>query len=275
MRFKQITGKFLMYLIVTAGAIFSLLPFLWMLSTSFKTPREAIQMPPTWIPKLFTLAPYKTVWTKISFPRYMYVSTVVTVLTLACVLLTSILAAYAFSWFKYKGRESIFVAMLSLMMIPIPVYVIPLFIIVQKFGWIDTYYALIFPWAVNIFSIFLLRQHMRSVPKDLYDAAIIDGCGRLCFLFRILVPLVKPAIVTISIFSIIGSWNSFMWPLMVINSNRMRPIQVGLAYFSQGESTNYPALMAASAIAILPLLLIFFFAQRQIVESYSRSGLKE
>ncbi len=274
MKFKKALGKLIVYIIVTAGALFSLLPFIWMVSTSFKTQREAIQIPPTWIPKVFTLDAYKMVWTKIAFPRYIYVSLIVALFTLIGVVFTALLAAYAFSWFKFKGRETIFVSLLALMMVPVPVYVIPLFILVQYLGWLDTYYALIIPWSVNIFAIFLLRQHMRSIPKDLYEAAIIDGCGRLCFLFRIILPLIKPAVVTIAIFNIIGSWNAFMWPLMVVNSDKMRPIQVGLAYFSQGESTNYPALMAASFIAIMPLVILFFIAQKQIVASYAKSGLK-
>jgi len=275
MKSKISAGRILVYVLITLGGIFMLLPFLWMISTSFKTQPEAIRIPPTWIPLHPTLNAYIEVWQKVHFPRYIYVSIITTVFTLLGVLITSILAAYAFSWFEFKGREALFVSILSLMMIPIPVYVVPLFILVQRLGWIDTFYALIVPWSVNIFSIFLLRQHFRSVPKDLYDAAVIDGCSRLRFLFTILMPLTKPAIVTISIFSIIGSWNAFMWPLMVTNADRMRPIQVGLAYFAQGETTNYPALMAASAIAILPLIILFFVAQRQIVESYARSGLKE
>lgn len=267
--------KPLIYLILSVGAILMLLPFLWMLSTSFKTIAESLQFPPTWIPQHLTLENYKIVWTKVNFPRYIWVSTVVTFFTLIGVLITATITAYALSWFHFKGREVVFVAILSLMMVPIPVYVVPLFILVQSLGWVDTYYALIVPWTVNIFGIFLLRQHFRSVPRDLYDAAIIDGCGRLRFLWQILIPLTKPALVTIAVFEIIGSWNAFMWPLMVTNSDNMRPIQVGLAYFAQGESTNYPALMAASTIVILPLIILFFLAQKQIVESYSRSGLKE
>ncbi|MEO0278836.1 MAG: carbohydrate ABC transporter permease, partial [candidate division WOR-3 bacterium] len=153
--------------------------------------------------------------------------------------------------------------------------IIPLFLVVQKLGWLDTLHVMVIPWMVSIFSIFLLRQNMRTIPRDLYDAAIIDGCSRLGFLFKIIVPLIKPAITTIVIFEFISSWNSFMWPLMVINRDKLRPIQVGLAYFSQGESTNYPALMAASTLAILPLVILFFIAQKQIIESYARSGLKE
>jgi multiple sugar transport system permease protein len=273
MKFK--IGKFLIYLILLIGAVWMLLPFLWMLSTSFKTQAESIRMPPTWIPQTPTFEPFIEVWEKVRFPRYIFVSLVTSFFTLIGVLTTSVLAAYAFSWFKFRARETLFVGVLSLMMIPIPVYVVPLFILVQRLGWIDTFNALIIPWTVNIFAIFLLRQHFRSVPQDLYDAAVIDGCGRLRFLITILLPLTKPALVTVAVFDIIASWNSFMWPLMVTNSDWMRPIQVGLAYFAQGESTNYPALMAASTIAILPLVILFFFAQRQIVESYAKSGLKE
>ncbi len=251
------------------------LPFFWMLSTSFKTQAEAIQFPPTWIPHVFTLNPYREVFIKLHFSRYILVSLTMSALTLAGVLFTSVLAAYGFSWFRFRGRDSLFMLFLSVMMIPMPVYVIPLYVLVQKLGWMDTYAALVVPWTVNVFSIFLLRQHFRSIPRDLFDAALMDGCNRWQFLYKILLPLSRPVLVTIAIFDIIGSWNAFMWPLMVTNSDTMRPIQVGLAYFAQGESTNYPALMAASTIAILPLVLLFFVAQRQIMESYARSGLKE
>ncbi len=273
MRFNLL--NIIIFILVLIGGIFMLFPFLWMLSTSFKTQAEALAFPPTWIPNHPTLIPFQLVWSKLNFPRYIYVSTVMAILTPLGVLITGILAAYAFSWMKFPMRESLFVGVLSLMMIPVPVYVVPLFILVQRLGWVDTYYALIVPWTASVFAIFLLRQHFRSIPKDLYDAAVIDGCGRFRFLWLILLPLARPAITTIAVFEVITAWNSFMWPLMVTNSKWMRPVQVGLAYFAQGESTNYPALMAASTIAILPLVILFFMAQKQIVESYARSGLKE
>ncbi|MDI6851215.1 MAG: carbohydrate ABC transporter permease [bacterium] len=276
MKFKPvIIWKIIVYLILFILAILSILPFYWMITTSFKTPAESIAVPPTWIPKTLTLYGYKTVITKIHFLRYMYISFITSVLTILGSLLTALLAAFAFSWIQFKGRDTIFMGFLSLMMVPIPVYIIPLFLIVQRLGWLDTLQVMIVPWTVSIFSIFLLRQNMRSIPKDLYDAAVIDGCGRLRFLFQIIVPLIRPAITTIVIFEFISSWNSFMWPLMVINKDNLRPIQVGLAYFAQGESTNYPALMAASTLSILPLVILFFIAQKQIIESYARSGLKE
>ncbi|MEO0228907.1 MAG: carbohydrate ABC transporter permease [candidate division WOR-3 bacterium] len=275
MKYKQIFWRAIIYLVLIALAILSLLPFYWMITTSFKTPAESIAIPPTLFPEKLTLNAYKTVLTKIAFPRYMYISFITSVLTILGSLLTAILAAFAFSWIQFKGRETIFLGYLSLMMVPMPVYIIPLFLVVQKLGWLDTLHVMVIPWMVSIFSIFLLRQNMRTIPRDLYDAAIIDGCSRLGFLFKIIVPLIKPAITTIVIFEFISSWNSFMWPLMVINRDKLRPIQVGLAYFSQGESTNYPALMAASTLAILPLVILFFIAQKQIIESYARSGLKE
>ena len=275
MKFHSHVAKGIVYALLIIGAFMMLLPFLWMLSTSFKSQPEALRMPPTWIPDNWVFKNYATVWNKIHFPRYIYVSLICTLFTVSGVLVTSVLAAYAFSWFKFPLRDSLFVGILSLMMIPMPVYIVPLFVLIQRLGWMDTFTALIVPWTVNIFSIFLLRQHFRSIPRDLYDAAVIDGCGRLRFLFKVVLPLAKPALVTVAIFGSIYSWNSFMWPLMVTNSDKMRPIQVGLAYFAQGESTNYPALMAASAIALIPLVILFFMAQRQIVESYARSGLKE
>ena len=273
MRFNAVRA--FIFVIVLIGGIFMLFPFLWMISTSFKTQAEALAFPPTWIPREPTLLAFVEVWSKLNFPRYLLVSLIMAVLTPLGVLFTAVLSAYAFSWLRFKGREPLFVGVLSLMMIPVPVYVVPLFIIIQRLGWVDTFYALIVPWTASVFAIFLLRQHFRSIPRDLYDAAVIDGCGRLRFLFLILLPLARPALVTIAVFEVITAWNSFMWPLMVTNSDWMRPVQVGLAYFAQGESTNYPALMAASTLAILPLLVLFFLAQKQIVESYARSGLKE
>lgn len=274
MKFKPIKD-ILPHLILIIFGFFFILPFFWMITTSFKTEYEAILFPPTWIPDKFTLEAYVTVFKKIPFLRYFFVSLVVTFFTTLGSLITSVLAAYAFSWINFKGRDHIFVFILSLMMVPIPVYVIPLYVLVQRFGWIDTYYALIIPWIVNIFAIFLLRQHFRTIPKELFEAAKIDGCGNLRFLFYVALPLIRPAIMTILVFEIIHSWNSFMWPLMVTQSDKMRVIQLGLAYFSQAESTNYPALMAASTITILPLVIVFFFAQRQIIESFAKSGLKE
>lgn len=263
------------YTILIAGALTILFPFFWMISTSLKTPIESVKFPPSFIPEKPQFSNYADAWQKVNFTRYFLNTIFITICELAGTLFTSILAAYAFARLNFKGREVLFVSLLAVMMIPMPVYIVPGYLILMKFGWIDTYYAQIVPWLANVFSIFLLRQHFKTIPNDLYDAAVIDGYSDLGFLFKIVVPLSKPALVTISIFTIISSWNSFIWPLVVTNSDSIRPIQVGLAYFIQEQSTNYTLLMAASTFVILPLVILFFIAQKQIIASYSRSGMKD
>jgi len=273
-RVKKIE-KILTYTFLIVGAITILFPFFWMLSTSLKTPIESVKFPPTFIPQKWQFANYAEAWSKVNFTSYFLNTIFITICTLAGVLITSILAAYSFARIDFKGRELLFVSFLAIMMIPMPVYIVPGYLILQSFGWIDTYYAQIVPWIANVFSIFLLRQHFKSIPKDLYDAAVIDGYSDMGFLFKVVVPLSKPALVTISIFTVIASWNSFIWPLIVTNSDAIRPVQVGLAYFIQEQSTDYTLLMAASSFVILPLIILFFAAQKQIIASYSRSGLKD
>jgi ABC-type glycerol-3-phosphate transport system permease component len=161
-----------------------------------------------------------------------------------------------------------------MMMVPQPIYLIPSYYLLTKIGWINTYQALIVPWIASIFSIFLLRQQFKTVPQDLFDAAVIDGCSRFGILWRILLPISKPILVTIGIFSIIGSWNSFMWPLVMTSSDNIRVLQVGLSYFAQESSSQTALLMSASTFSIAPLLILFLFAQRHIISSYITSGLK-
>ncbi|MFO7675074.1 MAG: carbohydrate ABC transporter permease [bacterium] len=263
------------HLLLALGGVAMVLPFFWMVSTSLKTPLEALRFPPTWLPAAAQWSNYVEVFRQIALLRYMANTVFVTFATLMGVLLTGILAAYAFARFRFPAREATFMLFLALMMIPLPVYLVPSYMILFRLGWIDTYAAMIVPWTVNIFGIFLLRQHFRQIPEDLFDAARIDGCSRLGTLFRVVLPLSRPPIVTITVFNVIGSWNSFLWPLIVTNSDRIRPLQVGLAYFSREQSTNYTLLMAATTMAIIPLVVLFFFAQKQIIQSQARSGLKE
>lgn len=263
------------HLLLVACGIGVVLPFYWMVSTSLKTQLESIQFPPTWLPALAQWDNYAEVFRQIPLWRYMGNTVLVTFASLMGVLLTGTLAAYAFARIRFPGREVVFMLFLALMMIPLPVYLVPSYMILFRLGWIDTYLAMIVPWTVNIFGIFLLRQHFRQLPEDLFDAARIDGCSRFATLWRIVLPLSKPPVVTITVFNVIGSWNSFFWPLIVTHSDDIRPLQVGLAYFSREQSTNYPLLMAATTMAILPLVVLFFFAQRHIIQSQARSGLRE
>jgi ABC-type glycerol-3-phosphate transport system permease component len=162
-----------------------------------------------------------------------------------------------------------------MMMVPEPIYLISSYILLDKISWLDTYQALIIPWCVNIFTIFLFRQHFRSLPKELFESASLDGCSTFGMLWRLIIPLSKSVIATASVFSLIGSWNSFMWPLVMTNRPELRVLQVGLSYFNQEASTQTTLLMAASAFSILPILIIFFFAQKQIIASYAKAGLKD
>ncbi len=217
---------------------------------------------------------YATAWSQAPFARYYFNTIFVTLFVVAGVLVTSSLAAYAFARMKFWGRDNIFVVFLSMMMVPQPVYIVPSYIVLVKLGWIDTYQALIIPWLAHIFSIFLLRQHFRTIPNDLYDAAIIDGCSRFAFLWRIMLPLSKAVLVAVVIFTIVGTWNSFLWPLVMTNTPEVRPLQVGLARFSQEQGTNHELMMAAAAFSIAPLIIAYFFAQKQIIQSLATSGMK-
>lgn len=212
---------------------------------------------------------------KVPFATYFANTLYVSFLTLIGVFFTSIFAAYAFARMEFKGKDFLFYLFLSMMMVPEPIYLISSYMLLDKLNWLDTYNALIIPWCVNIFTIFLFRQHFKALPQELFDAASIDGCSTFGMLWRIILPLSKPIIATASIFSLIGSWNSFMWPLVMTDRPELRVLQVGLSYFNQEASTQTTLLMAASTFSILPILLLFFIAQKQIIASYAKAGLKD
>jgi multiple sugar transport system permease protein len=270
----RILRKLPIHIILIIGAITMILPFFWMISTSFKTPQEIFKFPPTWIPAKPIISNYVQAWHEVPFPRYFLNTIFIAACCLVGDVVTACLAAYAFAKFDFPGRELIFVFFLSMMIVPEAVYLVPSFIILSGLGWVDTFAALIVPWLAQIFSIFLLRQQFRTIPNDFYDAAVIDGCGRMGFLWRILVPLSRPTIVTIGLFSVLGSWNSFIWPLIMTNSDKLRPIQVGLSYFAQEQATEHGLMMAAATFCIAPVVVIYFFAQKQVIESYAKSGIK-
>lgn len=222
----------------------------------------------------FKFSNFTTAWNKVNFSRYFINTIIVSISTVLGVLITGCLAAYAFARMRFYGKDFIFYLFISMMMVPQPVYIFPSYMLLHHLHWLDSYYALIVPWVVNIFTIFLLRQHFKSIPQELFDAASIDGCSRLGALRRIVLPLSKGVIATAAIFAFIGSWNSFMWPLVMIDNPDLRVLQVGLSYFSSEASTETSLLMAASTFSILPLVVLFLIAQKQIMASFVSSGLK-
>lgn len=250
------------------------------LNKDLQIEREYVSVPATQVERVkkvpsFHWENYIKAFKKVPFATYFANTLFVSFLSLIGVLITSLLAAYALARMEFRGREFIFVLFLSMLMVPEPIYLISSYILLDKINWLDTYQALIVPWCVNIFTIFLFRQHFKSLPKELFDAAAIDGCSTFGILRRIILPLSKPVIATASVFSLIGSWNSFMWPLVMTNRPELRVLQVGLSYFNQEASTQTSLLMAASTFSIVPILIIFFLAQKQVIASTAKTGLKD
>ena len=224
--------------------------------------------------KRFLWQNFKTAWQSAPFGRYFINSIIMSVAVTLGQVITSALAAYAFARMRFRFKETLFMILLATMMVPKQVILIPNYALLSKLQWINTYYVLIVPFIAAVFGIYFLRQHFESLPQDLFDAASIDGCGRLRILFQIVLPISRPVILTVALFTFIMTWNSLLWPLVMTNTPEMRPLQVGLAVFNQESGTDWELLMAASTFAILPLLAIFFLAQRQFIEGITRSGMK-
>ncbi len=218
---------------------------------------------------------YSKAWNAQPFGRYFLNTIMVAVITVSCQLFFSSLAAYAFAFFRFPFKNAIFMMLLGTMMLPQQALLIPNYVILAKLHWLDTYLALIVPFTASAYSVFFFRQFFLTLPRDLYDAAVVDGCSTMGFYFRILFPLSKPPFLTLGIFSFLGSWNAFIWPLIVTNSTELRVLQVGLAYFLSEAGTEWGLLMAASTFSIVPLVIGYFIVQKRFVESQAMTGLKE
>lgn len=273
---RNIPGDFLVYHLLIFGGIFMLLPFYWMVITSFKDFAEARSFPPTWWPAKWQPENYVEAWLAppVSFGRYFYVSIVTAVASTVGTLLTAALAAYAFAKMRFWGRTVFFYLVLAMMMVPGQVLLIPNFIILDYLAWLDTFKALIVPWMASVFVIFLMRQFFFTIPDDLWDAAQVDGCSRFRYLWIVMFPLSKPVFITGGIFAFLGSWNSLLWPLIVTTSANMRTLMVGLQHFTTEAGADFHLLMAASTMAILPVVILFFFLQRFFIQGIARTGLK-
>ncbi len=273
---RNLAKRLIIHLVLIVLGAAMVLPFAWMVSTSLKGYHEIFRYPPNWIPDSLRWENYVQVWKLAPFGKFYLNSILVGVLTTLGQVVTGILAAYAFARMDFWGRDKAFMLFLATLMVPAQVTLIPTYIVMSKIGWIDTYKGLIVPFTASAFSVFLLRQFFLTIPKELEEAAIMDGCSRIRFIFTILVPLAKPAIASVSLFGFLGSWNSYLWPLIVINSNQMRTLPIGLRYFvsQQGGGSEWHYLMAASLIVMLPVLIVFFLAQKQFIEGIARSGIK-
>lgn len=262
------------HVLIYALAVLTVAPFLWMVLTSFKPFQEIFQYPPTWLPETWTLGNYASAFEAAPFGRFYVNSLFVAVCVTIGQMITCALAAYAFARLRFRGRDVLFYLFLGTMMIPVHVTMIPSFMILHELGWIDTYAALIVPGLASAFGTFLLRQFFMTIPRELEEAAFIDGCTRFGVLWRIILPLSKPALATLAIFTFMAVFNDFIWSLIVVNSREMYTVQLGLAIFRDRYSTDWGSLMAGSVVATLPILVVFFFAQKYFIRGITLSGMK-
>lgn len=275
-RWRPDFGRYLLWLLLGLGAVAMIGPFYWMLITSFKPRQELLAFPPTWWPQSFTLEHWRTLnnLTTGSFPLFfrnsLFVTTAITLVTL----LTSAAAGYVFAKLDFPGRERLFWVVLSMMMIPFTVSIIPSYALMSRLGWINTYWALIVPVAVNPFGIFLMRQFISSIPGDLLDAARLDGASEFRIFFRIVLPLSQAALAALAILTFIAQWDNFLWPLVVLNDPDLYTLPLGLAQFRGRVGTDVGATAAGSLVSVLPVLVVYAFAQRKFIEGIALSGLK-
>jgi ABC-type glycerol-3-phosphate transport system permease component len=270
--------KFLTYIILLIGAAIAIVPFLWMISTSFMSLGEAQGL--TLIPSEIRVENFAVAWQRGNFSEYFVNSILITTITLVGEMTFSILAAYAFARIRFPGRDVLFGLLLATIMIPAMVLIIPNFLTVTWLGrigpiaWLNNWPSLTIPFMGSVFSIFLLRQFFIQIPDELYDAARIDGAGHLRFLLRVVIPLSRAPIMVIVVLSFVGTWNSLAWPLLVTSAPEWRPISVGLLTFVEEAGQELHLMMAGAVITIIPILILYFFTQRQFTESIARSGLK-
>ena len=266
-------GKLALHLGLILGSSLMLLPFLWMVSTSLKLPREIFTFPPTWIPSEFAWSNYTKALTAMPFGRFYLNSFVVAIAVTLLTILTSALAAFAFARLRFRGRDTLFLIYLATLMIPFTVLLIPNFILIRQFNWYDSYQALILPPAFSAFATFLLRQYFRGVPQELDDAARMDGASSFRIWWQIIMPNSAPVIAALAIFVFLGNWNEFLWPLVVTNSPEMRTIPVGLSAFQGQFNVRWELLMAAAVVAMLPIIVVYLFAQQWFIKGITITGM--
>lgn len=263
------------YGLLSAIAILMLFPLLWLLSTSLKSPTENIfQFPPQFLPSQPTFNNFIRVWQTNPFGRYLFNSTLIALLTVGLNLLFCALAAYPLARLEFRGREVIFTAIVTTIMIPFQIVMIPLYILTVQLGMKNTYLGIIFPAIASAFGIFLLRQAFQGVPKELEEAARIDGCSELGIWWHVMLPAIRPALVTLAIFVFIGAWSDFLWPLIVIDRPELYTLPLGVAMLAGTFSLDWRLIAAGSIISIAPILILFLLVQRYIVPTAAGSGVK-
>ena len=277
MKIKPILGH--TFLIILS--LISIFPFLWLLSTAMKSGAENIfAYPPKLIPEHITLSNFVTVWNKVPFIKYMYNSVIVAIFTIITNLVFASLAAYPLARMKFGGKNFVFYSILATIMIPFQVIMIPIYLMVLKLNLVDSvsdiagFAGMILPFAVNAFGIFLMRQAFLGVPKELEEAALIDGCNPFQIWWNVLIPIVKPALATLAIFTFVGSWSEFLWPSIVLTKQSMYTLPVGLNHLQGVFSSDWRSIAAGAIIATVPILVFFLIMQKQFMKGTTEGAVK-
>ncbi|XID93522.1 carbohydrate ABC transporter permease [Paenibacillaceae bacterium WGS1546] len=276
--FRRTLGAVGTYSALGAISLVMLVPFLWMITTSFKEQQKVFAYPPQLIPTSFRWQNYADVFDRIPFHLFYFNSVYIAILVVAGTVFFASLAGYAFARIPFSGRNAVFLALLSAMMIPHEVTAIPMFLTMRELGWIDTHIPLVLLpifGAGGVFGIFVMRQFFITVPKELEEAAMIDGCNRFRIYGQIMLPIAKPGLATLTIFTFVTNWNEFFDPLIFINSRSLMTLPLGLSLFTDEVGTAWHLLMSATVMATVPLLIVFFLAQRQFIEGVAMTGIKE
>lgn len=273
-RVRRVTGSIALRIALIIVSVTMIVPFLWMVITSLKTTDQLFTWPPVWVPKPVDWYNYVKATTYFPFFRYLENTAFITIFIVAGQIFTCSMGGYAFARLRFPGREPIFLLYLATMMIPGQVTIIPLYLWFKTLGWLDTYYAIIIPGLFSAFGTFMLRQFFLTLPRELEDAALVDGCSFFWIYSRIILPLSKPALATLAILTFMGSWNSFFWPLIVLNTPEKMTLSVGLALFVGPFDTTFNTLMAASVLVLLPVIAVYIFGQKYFVQGVVMSGLK-
>lgn len=274
---KNAKGRFrtvILYILLFIAASIAIVPILWMILSSFKYLEDMFTVPMTWLPNPWNWHSYSDAWAQRDFTRYflnsLFVSTTITV---GNILFCS-MAGYALAKFKFVGRQFLFLVILSTLMLPLEVTMVPLFLIIKEFSWTNTYTGLIVPFLADAFGVFLMRQYILGIPDDLIEAARIDGMSEIGIFFKIILPLAKPAIIALSIFAFREAWDMYIWPLIIITQEELRPITVGVALFMSNYATDWNQLLAVAVIAMIPMFILFVLLQRYFVQGITLTGLK-
>lgn len=264
----------LLHVVLIVLSIVALLPFVWMVATSLKGAKEVLSATPTFLPQEWRWANYAEAFDQVPFARFYFNTVFVTVMRVAGQIIFAALAAYAFARMRFPGRNLLFLAILAVMMVPGQVTLVPNYVLLKYFGWLDSYQGLIIPSMFSAFGTFLLRQFFMTIPQDLLDASTIDGCNPLQTFWYVALPLARSVMVAFGVLVTLWSWNDFLWPLIITNRTEMQMLSVGIAYFQGQFVSNFAVMMAAATLATLPMIIVFVFAQRYLIEGITMSGLK-